>query len=263
MKKQRVSGEGAEDYTSEDAKISVIIPTLDEEDRIKLTLQNVYKESPHEVIVVDSGSSDKTVELAAAAGACTVVKRSSRGTRLNTGASMSTGDILLFLHADTRLPENYPELIKDALEKTGTAGGAFLLNIDHPAFGFRIIEKAVQLRSVLFKLPFGDQAVFIRAELFQRLGGFAELPIMEDVNLVRRMSRLGSLAIIPAPVITSPRRWLAMGIVRTTVINQLIMAGYYLGVPGQKLVRWYRRESNIGTVNSSTAKKQSSIQSRK
>jgi hypothetical protein len=121
-----------------------------------------------------------------------------------------------------------------------TIAGAFELKIDSEMPSLRIIEKMVNLRSRYLQMPYGDQAIFLKASVFQAIGGFSDLPIMEDFEFVRRLQPLGKIEIVPAPVVTSGRRWKKLGVLKTTLINQLIVLGYFLGVPPTQLAQWYR-----------------------
>lgn len=167
-----------------------------------------------------------------------------RASQMNAGAAVANGDILLFLHADTLLPTNFDTLICLALQDAGTIAGAFELRIDAKLWGLRFIEKMVNARSRLFSLPYGDQAIFLKAIIFHEFGCFPDLLIMEDFELMLRLRREGKITILPASVLTSGRRWQKLGVVKTTLINQLVIIGYFLGVSPDKLVRFYRRSSH-------------------
>ncbi|HEY9694333.1 MAG TPA: TIGR04283 family arsenosugar biosynthesis glycosyltransferase [Oculatellaceae cyanobacterium] len=220
-------------------RISIIIPVLNEANTITPTLANLKNASNVEIIVVDGGSKDETITLAKSSGVQVISSSLGRATQMNLGATVATGDILLFLHADTRIPHDFDILIRKALAGNFIAG-AFELKIDANLRGIRLIEKMVNLRSHLFSLPYGDQAIFIWSKVFKKIGGFPDLPIMEDFELMRQLKRLGKIEIIPQPVITSGRRWQKLGVIKTTLINQLIIIGYFLGVSPDQLARWYR-----------------------
>ena len=218
-------------------KLSVIIPVLNEADAIAAILPTVLQDGI-EVIVVDGGSHDGTV--ARATGAKVITSRVGRAKQMNAGAAIATGETLLFLHADTRLPANFASWIEHTLEQPGTIAGAFELSIEGNQLGLRCVEWGVKWRSRLLQMPYGDQAIFLKADIFTALGGFADLPIMEDFELVQRLRSLGKVAIAPAVVVTSGRRWQKLGILQTTLINQLVIAAYFLGVPPAAIGRWYR-----------------------
>ncbi|MBN2332279.1 MAG: TIGR04283 family arsenosugar biosynthesis glycosyltransferase [Deltaproteobacteria bacterium] len=222
--------------------LSIIIPTLNEEGTIASVLAALQDIPGQEVIVVDGGSSDRTVELVRARGGRVLPCSKGRARQLNAGAAAARGEILLFLHADTRLPQSYWGKIKETLAQPQVAAGCFSLHIDAPGIGMRFIETLVNLRTRWLQLPYGDQAFFIAADTFAMVGGFPQTPIMEDVELIRRLRRYGSIIQLPAAVVTSGRRWQRLGIIRTTLINQLVFAGYYLGIDPHRLARWYRQE---------------------
>lgn len=225
-------------------RISVIIPTLNEAAYLGRTLVTLQAAATGdiEVIVVDGGSTDRTVEIAQAAG-CKVIRSTlGRATQMNTGAAQASGEILLFLHGDTQLPQQFDRLIKEALDRKSVIAGAFELKIEGSQWGLRWVEWGVKWRSSIFQLPYGDQALFLRADLFRNLGGFPALPIMEDFVFVRQLRKRGRLAIVPASVLTSGRRWETLGIFKTTLWNQVMILGFYLGIPPERLKAWYRRD---------------------
>jgi len=224
-------------------KISIIIPALNEAASIARTLSHLAGVDNLEVILVDGGSIDETAELAGFRGAKVIQSNPGKAIQMNTGAAAAAGDILVFLHADTLLPEDFSHQIVSALNQNGVAAGAFRLTIDSSGAGIRIIEHMANFRSRFLRLPYGDQALFMKKSLFNAIGGFPELPIMEDFILVRRLKRKGKIVIVPATVVTSPRRWLHLGIFQTWLINQLIIIAYYLGFPPERLTRLYRREA--------------------
>ena len=219
--------------------ISIIIPVLNEAKNIQdslILLQNNLVSSEIEIIVVDGGSTDNTVSLAQKLNVIVIeAPAGGRAYQMNAGAAIAQGDILLFLHADTKLPPNYDQLIKNTLTKPDVVAGAFELAIDSQGKSLRLIEVLVKMRSHLCSLPYGDQALFINRAIFDQVGGFPELPIMEDFVLVKHLKKQGKIAIAPATVITSGRRWEKLGVWRTTLINQLVIMGYYLGISPQRL----------------------------
>ncbi|MGB7442632.1 MAG: TIGR04283 family arsenosugar biosynthesis glycosyltransferase [Coleofasciculaceae cyanobacterium] len=224
-------------------KISIIIPVLNEANKIQSILTRVLEAGNSlEVIVVDGGSQDETVAIVQSLGVKVLSTTAGRAQQMNAGAAIATGNILLFLHADTYLPTDFETLVQQALQKSGTVAGAFRLRIDSQLWGLRLIEKMVNWRSQFFSMPYGDQAIFVKSTLFREIGGFPQLPIMEDFELMQRLHRLGKVTIVPAAVLTSGRRWQKLGVVKTTLINQLIIIGYLCGVPPATLVNWYRRK---------------------
>jgi rSAM/selenodomain-associated transferase 2/rSAM/selenodomain-associated transferase 1 len=228
---------------TEAAKISIIIPTLNEAAILAQTLAHFKGLDQLEVVVVDGGSQDDTARLAAALGAKVIQAKPGKASQMNAGASAASGEVLVFLHADTRMPQNFNRRILAALDQNGVVAGAFRLHIDSGAPGIRFIEQVANWRSRYLKMPYGDQALFMKKVLFQKVGSFAEVPIMEDFMLVRRLKRIGKIIILPDFVMTSPRRWIHLGVLRPWLINQLIVIAYYLGISPDRLSRWYRREA--------------------
>ncbi|TKB25503.1 glycosyltransferase [Desulfopila sp. IMCC35006] len=226
--------------------LSIIIPTLNEQNVLGATLARLADTKNCEVIVVDGGSSDATLALAVQAGCKTLSSPRGRGRQMNLGAEKATAETLLFLHADTLLPENFPELILDAVHRPAVAAGAFSLAIDSPAKSLAVIAYFTNLRSRLLHLPYGDQALFITRKMFSAIGGFPEMEIMEDFVFVKKAQKKGAIIILPECATTSARRWQNLGTVRTTLINQLIVCGHSLGVPPAILSRWYRRMRGVG-----------------
>ena len=216
-----------------------MIPTLNEASHLPGTLQSLASAHGIEIIVVDGGSDDGTLEIAQRAG-CRVLRAvRGRALQLNTGADAADGSLLLFLHADTRLPAGFEIAVRSALAERGVAGGAFRLRIDAPGWPLRVIERAVVLRSRLFQMPYGDQGIFVQAETFRQVGGFPSLPVMDDFEFIRQLRRRGRIKVLSLPATTSGRRWRELGPWRTTWINQKVILGYYLGVDPERLANWY------------------------
>lgn len=218
--------------------ISVVIPALNEAANIKACVQSALPGAA-EVLVVDGGSSDHTVEQATAAGARVLRSPKGRAVQMNRGAWMAQSEYLVFLHADSRLPTGYADAVRSALESS--SAGAFELQIAAEEFGYRMIEWSVRLRSRWFQRPYGDQALFVSRTRFLESGGFSHIPIMEDLEWVKRMTRKTRFALLPDTVDVSARRWQRLGIVRTTMRNQGILIAAMLRVPYWHLAEWYRR----------------------
>jgi len=224
--------------------ISVIIPALNEAQYITATLQSVQRGQPHEILVVDGGSTDDTVTLARAAGARVIHSRPGRARQMNAGAAQAAGNALVFLHADTLLPADYPEVVGGTLHEPAVAAGAFRFQMGEKLAGQWLIEWTANLRSRWRQSPYGDQALFLRRSLFEEIGGFAALPIMEDCEIVRRLRKRGRVVTAAAAAITSGRRWRQLGLFRTTLINQLVILGHLCGVSPDRLAAFYRGQEN-------------------
>ena len=278
-----------------ETKISIVIPALNEAETITKIIASIHPLPNVEVILVDGGSIDDTVKISQAFGIRVISSPKGRAHQMNVGAKAATGEILLFLHADTVLPLGFEQMVRSTLQppleeripvsidisldtseigvnppnplkklaqigflvplKKGDLGrfrsrhrvqqipiaGAFTLKIDDSMPSLRSIEKMVAWRSKWRQMPYGDQAIFLTAETFRSVGGFVEMPIMEDFDLIKRLQRLGRIEILAAPVITSARRWLQRGVWQTTLINQAIIIGYSIGISPTRLATWYRR----------------------
>jgi rSAM/selenodomain-associated transferase 2 len=222
-------------------QISIIIPTLNEAENIKAAIATTQPSSNTEIIVVDGGSQDDTVAIVQSLGVKVISSSPSRAVQMNTGAAVASGEILLFLHADTLLPIGFDEMITTALQQPKVVAGAFALRIDGALGGLRWVETGVNWRSRWLQMPYGDQAIFITKSVFQKIGGFPELAIMEDFELMRCLRRIGRITILSVPVITSARRWIQKGVWKTTLINQIVIIAYLLGVQPERIRQWYRQ----------------------
>ena len=226
---------GAERMAAATGSVSVVIPTLNEASRIGGLIATIHAiDAGVDVVVVDGGSTDGTVEIARGGEVHVVTAHPGRAGQMNAGAAAATGGILLFLHADTRLPENFAALVRSTLSKPGVAAGAFAFRLDAAGKAYRVLERAVNWRSRVLQMPYGDQALFMNASIFRELGGFPDIPIMEDFEMVRRLKRRGRISIAPASAVTSARRWQQGGILKTTLFNQLMIAGFYLHLLPQR-----------------------------
>ncbi|MGQ4807627.1 hypothetical protein NKDENANG_00982 [Candidatus Entotheonellaceae bacterium PAL068K] len=221
-------------------RISVIVPTLNEWHRLPMTLERVDLRPGDELIVVDGGSTDGTRAVARRFTPVVLQSAPGRARQMNHAARQAEGDILLFLHADTWLPAGGLEAVRAVMQRARVAGGAFRLAFTPSTLGLRLIAWGANMRTRFGKLPYGDQALFVRRSLFETLGGYPDVPFLEDVHLVRALRQKGTLVLVPCPVQTSGRRWQHEGLVYTTVRNNVLMALYFCGVSPATLKRWYQ-----------------------
>ena len=234
------SARTANPISKAEAKISVIIPCLNEEDHILEAVAAVRAGVNIQIVVVDGGSEDKTCDIVRTEDVILVEGVKGRGAQLNAGAEHADGDILLFLHADTRVPLGFDTWIRRVLSEGSCRAGAFRLSIDGESTALRRVEWLTALRCSWFRLPYGDQGLFFQKAFFEELGGFPKQPLMEDFALVRHAKRCAGFEMLPVSVVTSARRWEKLGAFRTTVLNQWIILAYWLGVPPERLAKWYR-----------------------
>lgn len=219
--------------------ISVIIPTLNEAATIGETLRRVRSSGSCEVIVVDGGSDDGTPELARPQADLVLSAGRGRARQMNVGARAASGQVLLFLHADTVLPPDFPALLENALRNPRVVGGRFDVRLDAEGRLFRLVERLMNLRSRLSRIATGDQAIFVRSRTFLELGGYREAELMEDLELSYRLKRRGELACLRERVVTSARRWQRDGIARTIVLMWLLRFLYFIGVSPSYLKTFY------------------------
>lgn len=222
---------------------SVIIPTLNESEFIVRAIRSAQLAGAAEIIVVDGGSSDATVGLAESQGASIVHSAPGRGIQLNAAANEASQDFLLFLHADNWLSSECGLQIVKAIE-TGTEYFCFKQQIKNPRWIFRLIEKGNAMRALYQKLPYGDQGVAVSRRLFDRVGGFPPISLMEDVTFARKLSRLASPVLLPGPIKVSDRRWVANGVLRQTLRNWITMLRFRLGVSPDKLAHSYNHANH-------------------
>ena len=220
-------------------RLSIIIPTLNEALSIVQTLARIRQEGECELIVVDGGSNDHTLELARSYADLVVTAPRGRARQMNTGAREANGEVLLFLHADTRLPSGFLQLLAQALNDPQVVGGRFDVHLDADGWPFRMIETMMNLRSRLTRISTGDQAIFVRQQVFQEIGGYPDLALMEDVEFSRKLKRAGRIVCFREQVVTSARRWQQDGIVRTIVRMWVLRLCYFWGVPASRLREFY------------------------
>ncbi|GMQ80221.1 MAG: TIGR04283 family arsenosugar biosynthesis glycosyltransferase [Planctomycetia bacterium] len=219
--------------------VSIIIPALNEEATIAAAVAHARATEPCEVIVADGGSRDRTVQWAKEQGARVVVSRRGRARQQNTGVQEATGDVFLFLHADNWLHASGVRQITAALADREVLGGAFCQRIESSGLAYRLLERGNALRATWCRAPYGDQGIFVRRTLFQQLGGFPDVQLMEDLLLMRRFRRFARPVLLPGPLYVSPRRWQRNGVVRQTLRNWALVLAERLGAEPDRLARYY------------------------
>ena len=223
-----------------DVRLSIVIPTLNEADGIveALTALTPLRALGHEVIVVDAGE-DGTAELARSRADRVLRGPRGRAAQMNRGAAAARGDVLVFLHADTRLPASADRLIADGLAVTGRAWGRFDVRLSGGQPSLRIVEASMNWRSRLTGIVTGDQAIFVTRDRFRDVGGYPEMALMEDVALSKALKRLGPPLCLRARVTTSSRRWERDGVIRTVLLMWSLRLRYFLGADPSDLARRY------------------------
>ncbi len=219
--------------------VSVIVPTLNEEGALAATLKRARQPGVHEIIVADGGSTDATRAIAVPLADLVLAAPRGRAAQMNAGAARATGDVLLFLHADTWLPDGFAEAVTVACAQNGVVGGRFDVELSPSSFLLWLTGALINRRSRLTRIATGDQAIFVRREVFDRLGGYPEIPLMEDIELTRRMKRAGRVACLRDRVTTSARRWQQHGVVRTILLMWTLRALYFFGASPARLHRIY------------------------
>lgn len=223
--------------------LSVIIPTLEAADVLETCLAQFRNALGIEIIVVEGGEETASRVVADRYGARWIQASRGRGKQMNAGAKVARCETLLFLHADTRLPEGFQTTVCETLAPSNVALGAFKLKIDGESRSLRLIERWADHRSRWLGLPYGDQAFFLKRDKFKSLDGFREIEIMEDFDLARRARKKGRIAIASTAVSTSARRWKRVGPWRNTILNQWIVFCYQIGVSPKRLASWYGRKA--------------------
>jgi len=221
-------------------RLCVVVPMLNEGSAVRETLNALRRGAPNaEIVVVDGGSVDQSVDMAGKLADRVIAASRGRARQMNAGAALGSGEILAFVHADTRVPSSFEKDILDAVGESGVVGGRFDIELDDPSFAYRLIGDLISLRSRITKTATGDQAIFVRRSVFEALGGFPDLDLCEDLDFSRRLKRTGQVACLHSRVTTSARRWRRDGLARTVLRMWAIRALYLLGVPPSRLKRIY------------------------
>ena len=221
-------------------RVSVIIPVRNESVRIAQAIHRARAAGADQVIVCDGESTDATASIAEAMPCELVISPPGRGKQQNQAVRVADGDCLLFLHADTWLPEGGIAQIRRVLTRPSAMVGCFLQRIASPGWPYRLLERGNAARVRLWQVPYGDQGLFFRRDIFERLGGFPDIPIMEDVRLMRRFRRIARPLLLPGPLGVDARRWQQMGVLRQTVRNWLLLGAERIGVSPDRLATFYQ-----------------------
>ncbi|MEK7437470.1 MAG: TIGR04283 family arsenosugar biosynthesis glycosyltransferase [Pseudomonadota bacterium] len=227
-------------------RLSIIIPALDEAACIAATLESLgeLRRRGHEVIVADGGSSDATVSIARGIADLVIVSAPGRAEQMNAGAGAATGDVLLFLHADSRLPRESDRLVLQGLAAGGAAWGRFDVQIAGARVLLRLVESSMNMRSRLTHICTGDQGIFVRREAFEAVGGYPRQALMEDIAISVRLRRVSAPLCLRARCLTSARRWESGGVLRTIVLMWWLRLQYACGVAPARLARAYTRRGH-------------------
>ncbi len=238
---------GHTQQTTNECIFSIIVPVLNEADQINPLIEHIHSQGfrrLYEVIVVDGDPQGGTVRIIQDKNVIAITTEKGRGRQMNAGAAVARGEILIFLHADTTLPDNALGKISQTLQDRDYVGGAFDLKIDSDRLFLKYVSARASLRSRWNRIPYGDQAIFIRKKYFDQIGRYKEIPLMEDIDLMRRIKKDGKqIVILPDKVITSARRWESEGALYTTLRNQILVRLFYLGINPHRLAKYYWRRS--------------------
>jgi rSAM/selenodomain-associated transferase 2 len=233
-------------------RYSVIVPVLHESERINRLIDHLYSLEPQgacEIIVVEGSLESDTIDAIRHKQVMKITAETGRARQMNAGAAAAKGDILIFLHADTELPQHAFTRIDSLMGHGCYVGGAFQLDIQSEKPAYKVLARWVSLRCRISGIPYGDQAIFIAADYFNKIGGYREIPLMEDVELIRRIRKQGDrICVLPDRVMTSPRRWEKEGFIYVNLRNTILLFLYLLGAPPEQLARFYKSGTAKQTV---------------
>jgi len=219
--------------------ISIIIPVLNESKFIENVCQRIHEMGNYrEILVVDGGSQDETCQLAAPY-ASVLSSRQGRAIQMNTGAQSATGQILWFLHADCIPHPNSIDAIIDTIQNGHIVGGAFAYHLDADGLIYRVSEGLSNYKNKIFNIFYGDMGIFIKKGIFEMMGGYQEIPLMEDIDLCLRLKKMGKTVILPQQIVTSARRWKKEGPIKNIIRNWLLQLGWILGISADSLAKYY------------------------
>jgi len=235
--------------------ISIIIMTLNEEELIGDLLLSLRNIENTEIIISDGGSIDRTCRVAREFTDKVIRGEKGRGRQLNAGAALATGDILWFLHVDSTPPDDFKQHILNTLKKPGVAGGAFTLAIGSDQSSLKFISRVVELRSMISGIPYGDQGIFVKRCVFEKISGFKNIPLMEDIEFGRRLKKEGKIAIIKPKITTHARAWERYGVLRTTLRNWAYVTLFFMGYSPYKLYERYYSKNIRHTIERDEIKK--------
>lgn len=219
--------------------ISIVMPVLNEEAIIEDTIRSL-NDSRLELIIVDGGSQDRTASIVSKYNVRLISSIPGRGRQMNYGARYAASDILLFLHADSKITDRGIDTLLKAMEDPLTIGGAFRLAINSRSPYLSFVALMANIRSIIFRLPYGDQGIFIRRSAFEEIGGYQDISIMEDIEFIIRLKKIGRIRILKEKVLVSARRWDKEGPIYITFRNWMLAALYLLGVPPARLYKWHK-----------------------
>jgi len=225
---------------ADESTVAVVVPVYNEAEILPEMIARLSEMGLDELVFVDGRSSDESELILMNSGLKWMTSEQGRARQMNAGASGCTSDILVFIHADTRFSSSCLTSMKRALEEPAIVGGRFDVRLSGDSFFFRLIEHFINLRSRISKISTGDQCIFVRRALFEKMGGFAELPLMEDVEFSKRLKREGVIACMKEKVVTSSRRWEKKGIVRTILLMWKLRFLYWAGTSPERLAELYR-----------------------
>ena len=222
--------------------VSIIIPALNEESAIETLLQQLqtYRKQGNEIIVVDGGSTDSTISISNILADKIIQSKSGRALQMNNGSAEASFDILWFLHADSKIPDDSIEKIQFNLNEKNKDWGRFNIKLSGKNILFRLIERMINIRSCVTSIATGDQGIFVKRKSFDDVNGFSELPLMEDIDLSQKLKRLSRSVCIKETLTTSSRRWEQNGILSTVFLMWRLRFLYWLGVSADKLASQYK-----------------------